>query len=127
MREVANRSVMVVEDDGGIREALTDLLEGEGYTVLPVANGQEAVDRLRAAEVVPRLIIADLLMPVMDGRELCAELARDPELSGIPVVMVSADHRLTAQAGDLEAAAYLTKPLDLRRLLSTVEAHCGAP
>lgn len=124
MREVAERSVMVVEDDGGIREALTDLLESEGYTVVSAANGREAMDRLRAGASVPRVIIADLLMPVMNGLELCAELAGDPDLSAIPVVMVSADHRLTARAGDLEAAAYLTKPLDVGALLSTVEAHC---
>jgi CheY-like chemotaxis protein len=124
MREVESRDIMIVEDDGGIRAALTEILVGEGYRVRGVANGQQALDNLRGIEAVPGLIIVDLVMPVMNGHEFCTALMRDPELAGIPVVVISADSHLGAQAGDLEAAAYLSKPLDLAVLLDTIEAHC---
>jgi CheY-like chemotaxis protein len=65
-------------------------------------------------------------MPVMNGHEFCSSLMLDPELAGIPVVLMSADSHFGERAGDLEAAAYLKKPIDLETLLHTIEAHCPA-
>lgn len=126
MRELVRRAVMIVEDDPGILGALGDLLEDQGYLVLRVPSAVEAIGRLREGPV-PALLIVDLMMPAMDGRELCARLRQDPELSDIPVVMISADPRLGERAGDVEADDYMTKPLDVPRLMSTVAAHCGVP
>ncbi len=124
MREMGYRAIMIVEDDCAIGEALRDVLVEEGYQVQLLPNGQEAVDCLRRNTQVPRLIIVDLLMPVMDGRHFCDELTRDPELAGIPVVVISGAARLGEQAGDLEVVECMTKPIDLRRLLHTIETHC---
>jgi CheY-like chemotaxis protein len=125
MREVRGREIMIVDDDGNIREALAELLAEEGYTVREVANGREAVDRLRCeSEPVPCLIIVDLMMPVMDGRYFCAEVRNDPDLADIPLVVISGDSRLGERAGEYEAEAYLQKPLDTGRLLSTISTHC---
>jgi CheY-like chemotaxis protein len=124
MRAVGSREIMIVEDDIGVREALTDLLEGEGYRVRGLSNGREAITDLRGRPSVPGLIIVDLFMPVMNGHEFCATLLLDPELAGIPVVVMSADAHLGERAGHLEAAAYLRKPLDVPKLLATIEAHC---
>jgi CheY-like chemotaxis protein len=126
MRGVRTGEIMIVEDDGGLREALTEVLEGEGYTVRGLANGREAITDLRARPSVPSLIIVDLLMPLMNGHEFCTALLLDPELAGIPVVLMSADAHLGERAGDVEAAAYLKKPLDVQKLLATIQEHCPA-
>jgi two-component system alkaline phosphatase synthesis response regulator PhoP len=123
MREVGAGEIMIVEDDLGVREALTDLLRGEGYRVSGLSNGRDAMAELRSRVVVPGLMIVDLLMPIMDGRELCATLRLHPALARIPVVVMSADAHLRHHAGSLEAAAFLKKPLDIPKLLATIEAH----
>ena len=111
--------VLLVEDDQALREVVQELLEAEGYRVLPARNGREALDRL-GEMTAPRLILADLMMPEMDGSELSAELARDPRLSGIPMVLMSADVGLEKKAERLAVAAVLQKPVALERLLDTV-------
>ncbi len=111
--------VLLVEDDHALREVVQELLEAEGYRVLPARNGREALDRLREM-AAPRLILADLMMPEMNGSELSAELARDPRLSGIPMVLMSADVGLEQKAKHLAVAAVLQKPVALERLLDTV-------
>lgn len=126
MREVDGREIMIVEDDVGVRDGLAELLEGEGYLVLRAANGREAFDRLRGDDPVPALIIVDLLMPVMGGHEFCSVIKSDPDLAGIPLIVMSADGRLGERAGDVEADAYLKKPLDMRALLTAVGHHCVA-
>ncbi len=111
--------VLLVEDDHAVREVVQELLEAEGYRVLPARNGREALDRLRGM-AAPRMILADLMMPEMNGSELSAELARDPRLSGIPMVLMSADVGLEQKAKHLAVAAVLQKPVALERLLDTV-------
>jgi len=111
--------VMVVEDDPAVRETVQAVLEDEGYRVIPAGNGREALDRLREV-AAPSLILLDLMMPVMDGWQLRAELARDPLLSLIPVVVMSADARVEQKAKALSVAAILQKPVTLDHLLDTV-------
>jgi len=112
--------VMVVEDDRAVRETLQELLEAEGYQVRPAANGREALEGLRAGARRPRLILLDLRMPVMDGWQFRAEMRRDPALSSIPVVVMSADAGLERTVAGMEVAAVLAKPVPLARLLDTV-------
>lgn len=111
--------VLLVEDDHAVREVVQELLEAEGYRVLPARNGREALERLREMPA-PRMILADLMMPEMSGSELSAELARDPRLSGIPMVLMSADIGLEQKAKHLAVADFLHKPVPLERLLDTV-------
>jgi CheY-like chemotaxis protein len=115
--------VMVVEDDHAIREALRELLEDEGYRVTQASNGAEALARLR--EDRPGLILLDLMMPVMDGWEFRNAIQRDPQLSSIPVVILSADHAVAQRAGSLRVQGWLSKPFQLDQLLRTVQRYAA--
>ena len=103
-----------------IREALTEILEDEGYKVAGAANGQEALEYLRQRPQ-PNLILLDLMMPVMNGWQFRQEQQLDPALAGIPVVVISADNSIQQRAATINASAYLAKPIQLETLLSTVE------
>ena len=112
-------SILVVDDAEEAREALRYLLEIEGHSVVAVENGEEALRVLRSGESVG-LVLLDLMMPVLDGWSFLAERARDPALSAIPVVVVSA---LEPRA-PLDVTAHLSKPVDPEALLSLVERYC---
>jgi CheY-like chemotaxis protein len=116
--------VMVVEDDFAIRETLRELLEEEGYRVAWASNGDEALTQLRRG-TFPGLILLDLMMPVMDGTAFRSALRLDPELAGIPVVVISADSGLEEKASTMAVDGYLAKPFDLVALLDTVR-RCAA-
>ncbi|MDC0682696.1 MULTISPECIES: response regulator [Sorangium] len=118
--------ILVVEDDLDIRSILTQLLVFEGYDVEEAADGAEALELLRR-NGPPALILLDLMMPIMDGWQLRAELQRDPALASIPVVIVSADVRVEQEASRLRVAGLLKKPLQIEPLLELVHRICGAP
>ncbi len=119
----ADHHILVVEDDAITRDALTLVLESEGYRVASAANGQEALDRLRG-DGRPCVILLDLMMPVKDGWQFRAEQGKDPELSSIPVIVCSADGNVEQKAASLGAAGYLQKPVDFEQLLREVQRHC---
>lgn len=112
--------VLLVEDDVDIREAIADLLEEFGYAVRAACNGREALDVL-ATEYLPDLILLDLMMPVMDGWALKAELAESKELQAIPVVVLTADVNVTGLAGSLPGSDYLRKPIAVDQLLRMLD------
>jgi CheY-like chemotaxis protein len=116
--------VLIVDDDPGIREALTMILEDEGYQVANAANGQLALDWLAASEIVPDLILLDLMMPTMNGWEFHAALKEQPAFATTPVVVLSADSNMATKAQSLQAQGYLAKPVDIDVLLTTVEQQC---
>src|SRR3984885_5055406 len=88
--------ILVVDDDQGGLEALSDILEYEGYTVERAQNGLQALEHLQQSRPLPNLIILDLLMPVMDGWEFRTRQKEDPELAKVPVLVVTA---IAATAG----------------------------
>ena len=116
------RSILIVEDDADLRQALGDVLRDEGYAVAMAADGQEALDHLRR-ESRPSLILLDLTMPVMNGWQFRDEQRRDPDLSGIPVVVLSASDRLAEKMGPLGVTDYIRKPIELNRLLRMIERY----
>ena len=116
---------MVVEDDYAIRETLRELLEEEGYRVTQASNGAEALARLRSMRA-PRLILLDLMMPVMDGWEFRSAIRRDEKLASIPVIVLSADHGLDQKVSGLAVQGYLSKPFELDDLLKEVERYAEA-
>ncbi len=118
--------ILVVEDDLDIRSILSQLLVFEGYDVDEASDGAEALTMLRK-DPLPALILLDLMMPIMDGWQLRAELQRDPTLSSVPVVIVSADVRAEQEASRLRVAGLLKKPLQIEPLLELVHRICGAP
>ena len=119
----ARAEVMVIEDDFAIRETLRELLEEEGYEVVGAANGMDALSRLHHGPA-PRLILLDLMMPVMDGREFRTAQRSDPALARIPVVVITADAAVDQEAEALAVEAVLPKPFELGRLLDTVHRYC---
>lgn len=115
------QTLLVVDDDLDIRDALQDVFELEGYAVLLAADGLEALAQLRQAESPPHLILLDLMMPRMDGFAFREALRHDSALSEIPVLVASADLDVKGAAEGLDVAGWLRKPLDLSELLSTVK------
>lgn len=83
------KKVLIVDDDDGFRETLSDLLALEGYEVELAANGQEGL-ALLSTSPHPNAVLIDLMMPVMDGWELIRAIKKDPELARIPAAVVSA-------------------------------------
>src|SRR4051794_31180765 len=83
------RLIMVIDDDDDIRETLTTVLEEEGFAVCAFGRATDALVALKGG-VVPRVILLDLMMPVMDGAEFRRQQVDDPALAGIPVVLISA-------------------------------------
>jgi CheY-like chemotaxis protein len=111
------RTVLVVDDDFDLRQTLREILEDEGYVVDTAANGREALDLLHRSNP-PRVVVLDLMMPVMDGWQLLDELKRDDALSAVPVVVISASKTgLRAP----HAHELLSKPLDYYKLITTLE------
>jgi len=119
--------ILIVEDDGDIREDLADILRNEGYEVLTASNGQEACDRLRSPSALPDLILLDLMMPIMDGWQFRAEQLKDASLAQIPVIVLSGAVDVRKEAAALGAAGYASKPFKLDVLLSMIRQSCLAP
>jgi CheY-like chemotaxis protein len=123
-------TVVVVDDDADIRDAVREVLEEEGYRTLGAADGEEALGLLHSSPQLPQLILLDLTMPVKDGWQFLLEIDEDPELHRVPVALMSA-HRSVRRAFDKEQSKYgftrllLPKPLNLLRLLSIVESVCS--
>ncbi len=123
--ELCKRRVLVVEDDRDVREAVVELLEDNAYEPVPAINGLEALEKLREGKDDPCLILLDVMMPVMDGWQFRAEQKKDPALSDIPVVLVTA--HASIRPDHVDAAGILRKPLDFDALLALLERFCGPP
>ena len=122
--DTMRRTVLVVEDDSDLRDAILDVLESAGFDAVMAGNGQEAFEALRDRRE-PALILLDLEMPVMDGFELRRRLLESPGLSAIPVVLLSGDSKDQKQAGNLGFARSLKKPFGEEDLLRIVSQYCG--
>jgi CheY-like chemotaxis protein len=116
--------VMIVDDDRDVRESLAEILEDNGYPSIAASNGQEALDRLRSIPDRPCVILLDLMMPVMDGRQFRAEQRQDAALESIPVVIFSAQTNVEEASVDLGVSRCLKKPIELTLLLSAVRSIC---
>ncbi len=113
-----SKFVLIVDDDPDLLDVTSFVIENEGMAVETARNGEEALELLRAGKH-PELVLLDLMMPVMNGWEFLDEVAKDPSLQGIPVVVLTATAR-TQISGALEV---LTKPMDLTALLRVVEHY----
>lgn len=117
------KTVLLVEDDLSIREIVQDLLEEQGYDVVPARTGRQALEFLTGDPVPPALVLLDLMMPFVTGWQVLEEMRRDPRLARIPVVV------LTAMSQDRPpgATALMRKPFRLDTLLATVRHHLDRP
>src|SRR5689334_19516253 len=115
-----SRSVLLVEDDGDLRQALAELLESEGYACRHAKDGIEALAAVNLEP--PDLVIADLLMPLMSGIDLLARLREHPSYRDIPVIaMTAANDRMLSVKLDVPV---LQKPIDLSFLSKMLARYC---
>ena len=116
------KRILLVEDDPGATRLVGYTLEQEGYEVLTAPNGVEGLRKAREEE--PDLLILDVMLPGLDGFELCRRLRADAQTAGLPVLMLSAKAQEIDRATGLKmgADAYLTKPADPSVIVSEVES-----
>ncbi len=112
--------ILIAEDDFAIQEILQTLLEQEGYATMSVANGKEALAALERRR--PDLVLSDLMMPFLNGRDLFRALQADPAWRAIPFVLMTAIPAAAASEA-LAYTAVLPKPFELDALLTTVRQH----
>ena len=114
-----NETILLVEDDSSVRQSATMVLERSGFEVTAVGDGKEALDLLARQRV--DLVLLDVMLPVMDGFEVCREIRRT---SRLPIVMLTARTDTTDVVVGLELGAddYVTKPFEGRELAARVRA-----
>ena len=112
--------ILVIEDDADIREVLSLLLSMEGFDVSVAEDGLIGLEYLRSAATLPDLVLLDLVMPFMDGYEFRREQKRDPRLSRIPVIIMTANQLPEDQT--LGAAGFLRKPVALDQVVVSIRA-----
>lgn len=121
----AARTVLVVDDDPGDREALAQILSAEGYGVATAADGLAAFEYLEGHDP-PGVILLDLMMPGMNGWVFRIEQRKNPRIAGIPVIVFSGTHDTRPVANFLDADDHLQKPVELSLLLEKVRRFCSA-
>ena len=114
--------ILVVDDERAVRESLQRALELEGYEIELAADGREALARLANGESQPNAVILDVLMPVVDGLEVCRRLRRAG--NRVPVLMLTARDEIENRVAGLDAGAddYVPKPFALEELVARIRA-----
>jgi two-component system alkaline phosphatase synthesis response regulator PhoP len=117
-----SRRILIVDDEDDIREFIGYNLRREGYTIYTASNGKEAVEVARTTQ--PHLILLDMMMPIMDGRQACEAIRKIPELSDTFILFLSAVQEEQCQLESYLAGAddYITKPVSMKVLCSRVNA-----
>lgn len=119
--------ILVVDDEPDVRALVARLLS-QSFDVTVAVDGADALEKILAGER-PDLIVCDVMMPRMDGLTLTKELKRDPQLSRIPIVMLTAKTRTSDMIEGINAGArsYVTKPFKSEELLGKVRKALGQP
>jgi len=114
--------ILIVEDDKDIIKMLDYNLKKEGYKTLSARNGEDAIDLARQKH--PDMVILDLMLPGIDGLEVCKTLKRDSKTSSIPIIMLTAKSQESDKVVGLELGAddYMTKPFSPRELIARIKA-----
>jgi DNA-binding response OmpR family regulator len=118
--EMAEKRILVVEDEKDLVEILSVRLEASGYKVIAAYDGQEGLDKAKKEK--PDLIILDLMLPKVDGYKVCRLLKFDEKYKKIPIIMFTAraqesDRKLGEEVG---ADGYITKPFEPKALLDKI-------
>jgi len=117
--------ILLVEDDKEFADSLSDVLRDEGYGVTSFAMPEDAIEWLLSGKSAA-LVLLDLRTPGMSAQRFRALLVATPALRDLPVVVVSGDPNIRRIAGSIGASDALEKPVDMDRLLATVDRHCQA-
>jgi two-component system chemotaxis response regulator CheY len=124
--KVIKDTVLVVDDEMDIRETIQEALELYDIPVAIASNGQDALDVLSKRSDIG-LILLDLMMPTMDGKEFMERQGASPEIKEIPVVIVSANREVELNSLHLRAQGFLKKPIDLGELIDAVKINQRPP
>lgn len=122
---MAIKKILIVDDSPTERYYLTDILVRNGFAVTTADNGEDALSKIRAER--PELILMDVVMPGANGFQVTRSIARDPELSSVPVIICSSKNQETDRIWGMRQGAkdYLVKPVDPDQLLARI-ATLGA-
>ena len=110
-------TILVVDDEFSIIEVLRDVLLDEGYDVVTANNGQEGLACLEKKH--PDLVLCDVMMPVLDGRELCRRMTINPRYRSIPLIFMTAVHKSFSQV-ECNYVATIAKPFDIDEVLNLI-------
>ena len=124
LAELRRPTVLVVDDDDGIREALQDLLDDAGFATVGARHGLEALQVLAASSTTPTFILLDLMMPVMDGWAFCDRRRWNRSLREIPIIAISADD-ISESNRPAGIDAFLPKPIDVDKFASLAARMAG--
>ena len=116
--------VLIIDDDPDIRTVMNLLLKKNGYEVETAARREEALDKLN--DFHPAVILLDVLLSGVDGRELCREIKGNQQLKDVPVIMISAHPGATEKIEAYGAVDFLTKPVSSDLLLEKVDKYSKA-
>ncbi len=114
------KTILVVDDEADIVEAVAEFLTGEGYRVVSAGNGTDALARLEKEN--PNLVLTDSIMPVTDGPGFVQRMRALPEFRSLPVVLMSASREISVRTDGLSV---LNKPFGLDELLTVIEGLIG--
>jgi len=119
---VAIHKILIVDDSPTERYYLTDILVKNGFSVSTAENGEDALLKMRADR--PELILMDVVMPGANGFQVTRSIARDPELSTVPVIICSSKNQETDRIWGMRQGAqdYFVKPVDPQQLLARIAA-----
>jgi DNA-binding response OmpR family regulator len=114
------KKIMIADDDPAILDSVGIMLEFEGYDVTTTINGRTVLDMEKE---LPDLLLLDIWMSGMDGRDICKKLKQNKNTSGIPIVMISASKDIERSAMEAGANDFLAKPFDINDLLRKIEEN----
>lgn len=123
--EVKTKRVLIVDDEPSLRALVRANLEVDGLEVIEAIDGIEGIKRMRESK--PDLVLLDIMMPGKDGIEVLEEVAADPDLRDIPILMLTAKGELEdmERGAELGARGHITKPFDPEQMVRTVKAALG--
>lgn len=124
---MANPTVLIVEDERSLVDVLSYNLEKEGYTVLTATDGQEGLRRAQTS--LPDLILLDLMLPTIDGLQICRELRSDARTRNIRIIMLTARSEEVDEIVGFTMGAddYVTKPFKVKPLIHRIKAMLRRP
>lgn len=124
MNGASSKKILVVDDDKDIRDIIMYILEAEGFYVFGLDSGRAVVKTVH--EKKPDMILLDVQLGDMDGRDVCLELKQEPTTKNIPVVIISASHGLHAlHEKQCQADDFLEKPFDVSELVDQVKRYAA--
>jgi CheY-like chemotaxis protein len=118
-------TILVVDDDADLREALVDILSDQGFEVVSAEHGAAALQIVQQRDLRPDVILLDIMMPVMDGPTFAAERKNEPRLATVPVIALTAHRDCAWAARQVAAVVCLSKPLKLEKLVAAIESAAG--